>query len=186
MSFEKIAWYSFPFNHLITIQLLKNTNQNDNKLKPLHFFMFSLVPGVIKDDNERTYSYSDIINIKYSIQEIEGLSFVLKQYALGNVNNINYVKFSSSNNVDKYVTLMVSDKKTKIKDIDIVNRIINIKFSVSNNASKVVSLSCDNAYSIGEVLHQLFKIACKLEFNRNTNLNGEQIYEHSEKPSTFF
>jgi hypothetical protein len=59
MALEKIAWYSFPYNHLVNIQLLKNIDNVDT-LKPLYFGMVSLIPGV-KDNNNRTYDYSQAV-----------------------------------------------------------------------------------------------------------------------------
>lgn len=180
MALDKIAWYSFPSNHLINIQLLKNVDNADS-LKPLYFAMVSLIPGV-KDGSNRTYDYSQAIHVKYNLHELEGLSFALKQYAIGNIENLNYVKFTNSNNSSKVVSLQVGIEKQQVKNDEIHNRVI--AFNVAANGSgKRVQLTCDNAHAFGETLHQLYLLGCEKEFSREVNTDNYTRQSNSNNQS---
>ena len=180
MALEKIAWYSFPSNHLLNFQLLKNIDNVDS-LKPLYFGMVSLIPGV-KDNNSRTYDYSQAVHVKYNLHELEGLAFALKQYAVGNTQHLNYVKFTNSNNTSKVVTLLVGSEKQQVKNEEIINRVIAINVS-SNNSGKRVQLSCDQAHSMGETIHQLYLIGCQNEFSREVNTDSYNKTSGSKQSS---
>ena len=75
MALENISRYSFTYNHLINVQILKNIDNIDT-LKPVFFGMVSLIPGV-NENNNRTYDYSQAVHVKYGLHELEGLSFAL-------------------------------------------------------------------------------------------------------------
>lgn len=168
-SLEKVHNFSFPSNHLLTFQLMRDLEKSQT-LKQEYFFFVGLIAGVQGTDGGRTYDFeSGNTNLKFSIQEIGGLSFALKQHAQGNGKHINYVKFSKSGTGQKTVSL--EDNLKSMTDKNNNQRTQNqILFKVSNNGNvKAIALTLDQAYSIGEILDVLFKKALDLEFSRTLN-----------------
>jgi hypothetical protein len=110
-------------------------------------------------------------HVKYNLHELEGLSFALKQYAIGNVQNLGYVKFTNSNNTSKVVSLLVGIEKQNVKGEEISNRVIALNVS-SNNNGKRIQLTCDNAHAMAETIHQLYLIGCQHEFSREVNTDS--------------
>jgi hypothetical protein len=184
MALDNVARYSFPFNHLINVQVVKNV-ENADSLKPMYFGMVSLIPGV-SDNNNRTYDYSQATHVKYSLHELEGLSFALKQYAGGNINHLGYVKFTKSGTGSKVVSLQVGTEENDVKGNKIITRVIAFNVSANNN-TKRVQLSCDNAFAMGEMIHQMFLIGCQYELTREVNSDSykSQNSSTSNKQSNF-
>lgn len=164
MSMQTIARYSFPSNHLITAQLMK-VPENEGTLKAVHFAMMALMPGTKNDSNNRSYDFKNGIHVKFSLHELAGLAWALQQYAVGNTENINYVKFAQSNGTNKTVSLAVGVETTGKNNTP--NRLIQLRFS--SGSMNAIKMSCDQAAAMSEILMKLYHIGCDLELTREVN-----------------
>lgn len=168
---DRVIQFSFPSNHLLTLQLVKS--KDNNSARPDHFFFVGFIPGVKSDTTStgRTYDFNNAVNIKFSIQEVGGLGFALKQYALGNGRHIQYVKFAKSAGSSKILSLIDSEKTQQGKDgAEFKTRTVTIRAAVSsNNAAHAMALTIEQAHSLGDVCEELFKKALHLEFDNQSN-----------------
>jgi hypothetical protein len=169
MNFDKEISISFPSNHLMISQLMHDLSNSNNNTDKFEYFCFmSLMPGVnTGDGNNRTYDFKSGITLKYSIQEIKGLSFTLEQWALGNGQNcLPYAKFSRSNSGQKSVTAFEtpanSNKQYDTRKLILVFSIIDSKVKHS------LSLTPEQAYSTAAILSKIFEKGLELEFNRQS------------------
>lgn len=179
---EKIANFSYPSNHLVNFQLMRDLEKSQT-IKPEFFFFVGLTPGASGDNGARTYNFQEGINLKYGVYEISGLSFALKQAAQGHAKAINYVKFSKSATGSKSVSISegpIKEVPTKSGSTSI--RQIFLTFSNGSN-TKQLTLTLDQAYAIGDMLEVLFKKAADLEFSRTVNTvsytNNKQDYKNT-------
>lgn len=165
---ERVATFSFPSNHLINFQLMRDLEKSQS-VKPEYFFFVTLNPGASGDNGARTYNFQESISLKYGVYEIAGLSFALKQASQGNAKAVNYVKFTKSSTGNKSVSISEGPiKEIPTKSGPIPIRQIFLAFS-SNSNVKQLTLTLDQAYSIGEMLDLMFKKAAELEFSRSAN-----------------
>jgi len=168
VTIERIANFSFPSNHLVNFQLIRDLEKAQS-IKPEYFFFVSLNPGASGDNGARTYNFQENISLKYGIHEIAGLSFALKQASLGNAKAVNYVKFSKSSTGNKSISITEGPlKEIPTKNGPVSVRQIFLSFA-SNSNVKQLTLTLDQAYSIGEMLDVLFKKGAELELSRVVN-----------------
>ena len=166
---ERISNFSFPSNHLLTIQLVRDISAAGS-IKPEHFFFVTLAPGGSSQENAsgRTYDFNNSVTLKYAVQEISGLAFALKQYAMGNGKHINYTKFTKSQAGQKVVSLDTTSKTQQTKNGEII--IAQVLFKVTSNSNtQSIAMTLDQAYSLSEVCDLMFKKGADLEFNRQIN-----------------
>lgn len=167
-SLEKISSFSFPSNHLINFQLMRDLEKTQTQ-KPEYFFFISFIPGIQGDEGNRTYDFNSSISLKFAVYEFAGLSWALKQYAQGNGKHINYTKFTKSANGTKTLLLEEHTKTSTGKNNEqYMQRQVHIKVNSGGN-TKSVAMTLDQAYAIGETLDILFKKATELEFSRTIN-----------------
>ncbi len=176
----------FPYNHLITIALMKRTpiqNLNVKDYKERFFYFLTLAPGVGTADN-RTYDFQQKISLKYSLRELCSLSFALKQCSTGNENNVlPYTKFAKNDNQTKNISIWVSSKTSQSNNQTHNSKIIN--FSFNSNTKYAVALAPSDAFSIGEIFKNLFDYGLKLEIDFrqnnplvNNNNSGDKLTIH--------
>lgn len=179
---ERISNFSFPSNHLLTIQLVRDISAAGS-IKPEHFFFVTLAPGASSENSSgRTYDFNNSVTLKFSVQEISGLSFALKQYAMGNGKHINYTKFTKSQAGQKVVSLDTNTRTQQTKNGEIL--IAQVLFKVTSNSNtQSISLTLDQAYSLSEVCDLLFKKGADLEFNRHINTVG--FKDNNKQTSNF-
>jgi hypothetical protein len=165
---DKIFSYSFPSNHLLNVQLMNEIN-NGGKYSPdkvSHFCFVGLIPGVTTNENSasRTYDFKNGITIKFSLQEISGLSFVLNMCAIGNTSAVlPYSKFAKSTSNKSVTIFEVPIDPNKKYD----SRKIILKFDIVNSNSKyAITLTPDQAFSISKVLEKIFEKGISLEMER--------------------
>lgn len=188
-SLTNIYSHSFTGNNLLNIQLIKSTPNSDKfTSKSNYFFMLTLAPGEKVDNNfgeqTRTYKFDKSINIKYSIQELFSLSFVMNQFSIGNGQSIgNYVKFSKSGSTSKRVTVWESSKVEKNQNGDYTKRIINL--GVASADKFVFNFSVEDAHAFSLVLIYMANKALDLEFNRQSSQsfsqNPQVVYERKQE-----
>lgn len=168
-SLEKISSFSFPSNHLINFQLMRDLEKVQTA-KPEYFFFVSFVPGAQGGEGgNRTYDFNSSVSLKFAVYEFAGLAWALKQYAQGNGKHINYVKFTKSGTGAKTLVLEEASKASTGKNNEqYMQRQVLLKVASGGN-TKAVSMTLDQAYAVGEMLDLLFKKAAELEFNRSMN-----------------
>jgi hypothetical protein len=164
--------YSFPFtaNSLLTFDLVHITpQQQDNSrinTKPEHCAFVNFAPGET-NGNGRTYNFKNKIALKYSLLELEGLSFVLRNNAESNGMATNpYRKFANSQQGgQKSVSVWQGSQQKKVGGKDVNARTIFIQASAGS--SKVsLSMTPDQAYAVSSSLHQMYLKGTELEINR--------------------
>ena len=172
---EAIFSWSFPSNHLIQFSLNKEirpTEQWPQSAKVAHFFFVTIVAGVKTNDNEfgKTYDFKNSsYTMKFSIEEIYGLSSALKYAAAGQLFNIfgGYTKFarSAGNMKQLYLMEMPPNDKNKIKGV-------GIGYSQQTPQVKMspISLSADHTIAMSEILMKMAIRATELELDRMEKL----------------
>lgn len=162
---QQICSMGFPYGNLITFSLVQrlpqmNTRINDQKEKL--FFFVTVVPGVGKQ-NQRTYDFKQRITQKFAIREVAGFAEILYQCVIGNETKVlPYVKYTSSENQSKSLSIWMSTKNIKIGKNNLPSRITNI--TILAGASYTLSLTTDQIFGMVEVLRRLVKKAIDLEF----------------------
>lgn len=178
---ENVSSFSFPSNHLLNFQLMRDLEKTQTN-KPEYFFFVGLMPGVQQGES-RTYDFKSGISLKFAVYELAALSYALKQYAAGNGKHMNYVKFSKSSTGQKILSL-----KDGVKEATANSPLIHqVFFRVNaNNATQQVTFTLDQAYAVGEMLEILYKKAAELEFNRQINslsYNSSASSNNSYRPA---
>jgi len=169
---QNICSFAFPANHLINFQLIRtvpNQSIQQSSAKAEYFSFITIAPGEGANES-RTYNFQNKINIKFSLQEIAGLSFVLGQWADGRgVTVLPYTKFARSAQGAKTVSLWEPQQNNN-SDGRPKSRMISITVKENNNGNGLtISLTPDQAYSISVSLKELFKKGIDLEFTRQMN-----------------
>ncbi|MBC8427614.1 MAG: hypothetical protein H8D97_01855 [Proteobacteria bacterium] len=164
--------YSFPFtaNSLLTFDLVHIIPQQQNvqrvNTKPEHSCFVNFVPGE-GQGGSRTYNFKNKITLKYSLQEIEGLHFVLKNNAETNGQAVNpYRKFSNSQQGgSKSVSVWQGSQQKQVAGKDISVRTIFIQAQAGQNKVSL-SMSPEQAYAVASSLHEMFLTGNSLEIER--------------------
>jgi hypothetical protein len=165
--------YSFPFtaNSLITFDLVHMQPQQQNNqrvnTKPEHCAFVNFVPGEQQGGGGRTYNFKNKITLKYSLQELEGLYFVLKNNAETNGQAVTpYRKFANSQQGgQKSVSVWQSSQKKQVAGKDVMQRTIFIQAQAGQ--SKVsLSMAPEQAYAVASSLHEMFLKGNTLEIER--------------------
>jgi len=82
------------------------------------------------------------------------------------------------------VSLQVGTEDNKVKDATITTRVIGFSVSANNN-TKRVKLTCDNAFAMAEVIHQMFLIGCEHELKREINSDNFKNQSKSNNQNNF-
>lgn len=166
---ERISAFSFPSNHLLSFQLVKDL-ANAGSIRPEYFFFVTLAPGVSAEGtvSGRSYDFNNSMTLKFAVHEMSGLAFAMKQYAMGNGKHINYTKFAKSGTGQKVVSLAESSKSQNTKNGEIIIRQVQFRITV-NSTTQSVAMTLDQTYAVSEVIDILFKKAADLEFSRHIN-----------------
>jgi hypothetical protein len=166
---ERVSSFSFPSNHLLSFQLVRDL-ENVGSIKPEYFYFITLAPGANAEGNAsgRTYEFNNAMTLKYAVQEMSGLAFALKQYAMGNGKHLNYTKFAKSSTGQKVVSLAEQSKHQTTKNGEIIIRQVQFRVTV-NNTTQSIAMTLDQTYALSEMVEILFKKGADLEFNRQIN-----------------
>jgi hypothetical protein len=174
---ENICSFSQPANHLVVFQLMRskaNEGVERNSAKPEYFAFVTIAPGE-GDQANRTYNFQNSINVKYSLQEICALGYVLKMFAngMGKVCTP-YVKFAKSNNGSKQVSVWEAAQQAPQQNSQggqgyAKARSINLSLRENNNQAISIPLTPEQAFAISESLNLLFVKGMNLEFERQIN-----------------
>lgn len=180
---ERISTFSFPSNHLLSFQLVKDL-ANAGSIRPEYFFFVTLAPGVNAEGTAsgRSYDFNNAMTLKFAVHEMSGLAFAMKQYAMGNGKHINYTKFAKSGTGQKVVSLAESSKSQNTKNGEIIIRQVQFRITV-NSTTQSVAMTLDQTYAVSEVIDILFKKAAELEFSRHINTTTYDNKQPSSKPS---
>jgi hypothetical protein len=187
-SIEKVFTFSFPSNHLLNVQLVHEISNNTKYVaEKIEYFCFmSLIPGANTGDGQnRTYDFKNSINLKFSLQEISGLAFVLNACAIGNGHvALPYTKFAKSSTGNKSVTIFEAAADQN-KQYDF--RKIIIKFDlISSKVKYALQLSPDQAYSVAKVLEKIFEKGISLEIEKQIQAPRETTgYTKQNNSETF-
>jgi hypothetical protein len=160
-----ICFTSFASNHLLQISIVQRTptiNLNKPDIKDKIFAFVTLAPGD-GTGNNRTYNFQNKITQKFNLREIEGLSFILRQLAIGNQSVLPYSKFTRSQQGQKMLSVWMSTKTQQLGQQQYNIRNINITIDASG-AKSTLTLTVDQAYSLGSVLNEMFRHGLEREF----------------------
>lgn len=195
---NQLVSVSHPANHLLNVQLIHEqvppNNSGYSSPKFQHWCFVSFAPGVDQGSG-RTYDFQSNITQKFSLAEIAGLSFTLKEFAKNNGANVSpYSKFSRSQTGQKSLNVWQSIKDT---GNNIKLRMVNITVT-SGQTKLTVSLTPEQAYGFASNLNRLYKKAINLELERqltepkmsqqtanqqNTNTNTNTGFIQNPPPS---
>lgn len=176
----RIAGFSFPFNNLFLVCLMKRSPRNGEDDRELFFGFATCVLGVGSNQN-RTYDFSQKIVQKFSLKDLQSLSFALKQLAVGNKSILPFSKFTNSGSGSKSLYLNFHEQDQNAQQNGGRPRMEKITLGFSHNNLKInIPLSQPDAYSIADVIEQLYKTGINMEIteqiqrNANkTNLSGD-------------
>lgn len=177
---------SFAANHLLQISLVQRVpapNLNKPDLKEKIFGFVTLAPGDGSGSN-RTYNFQNKITQKFQLREIESLSFVLRQLAIGNQSVVPYTKFTRSQQGQKMLSVWVSSKLQQMGQQQINVKTINISIDAGGGKS-TLNLTVDQAYGFGSYLNELFKCGVTKEFELQLQQPGyvKDSGSHSGSPA---
>lgn len=161
--------------NIINVSLVREIKApNDTKqYKPEYFFFVSCAKGN-GSPQQRTYDFQNQFSAKYSIDEVISLSFIMKQFAVGNPFSLKggYAKFCANG---KSVSGQVGEYKGKT--------VLSLYFNDSNN--KIAeSLAPEVAFSFGTRLEKLYNLAIDRETQRvldNPNINQNTRKQQMEQ-----
>jgi hypothetical protein len=167
---ENVCSFSFPSNHLVVFALVRATPQQNiqqqNNAKPEYFSFLTLAPGEGGADS-RTYNFQNKLVVKFSLQEIAGLSFVLKSWANGLGKAVfPYVKFARSANGQKMVSVWEGQQQQGNQP---KARTVQLSIKENNNNPVSISLTPDQAFAMAETLQAMFNKGIELEIHRQIN-----------------
>lgn len=156
---------TFASNHLFQISIVQRMpapNLNKPDLKDKIFGFVTLAPGE-GDGQNRTYNFQNRITQKFQTREIEGLSIVLRQLGIGNNRILPYTKFTRSQQGQKMLSIWTVTKTQTIGQQQV--NVVSINLTIqSNNTKHTFSMTMEQAYSLGSVIHEIFKKAINKEF----------------------
>jgi len=184
---QNICSFSFPANHLVNFQLVRaipnNTVTQNSTAKSEYFSFITIAPGEVANEN-RTYNFQNKITIKFSLQEIAGLSFVLKTCAngMGKV-ALPYTKFARSGQGSKTVSVWEPAPAQQTQDNIRKARAINITIKENNTNGFTIAITPDQAFAISESLNELFKKGISLEFERQ--INTPKVTSNQENSNSY-
>lgn len=170
--------YSFPFtaNSLITFDLVhiipQQNQQTMNRIntKPEHSAFINFVPGEQGGNGGRTYNFKNKIALKYSLQELEGLSYVLRNNAeTGGQATNPYRKFSNSQQGgQKSVSVWQGSQMKQVSGKEINVRTIFIQANAGQQKVSI-SMTPEQAYATSSALHEMYLKGTHLEIDRMMN-----------------
>ena len=170
---ENVCSFSHPANHLIVFQLIR-AKPNEGAVektsaKSEYFSFVTIAPGE-GDQNSRTYNFQNSINVKFSLQEICALAYVLKTVANGMGKLcLPYIKFAKSASGTKQVTVWEPPVAPVQQGSYPKPRSINISIKENNNQAISIPLTPEQAFAISESLTILFQKGLNLDFDRQVN-----------------
>jgi hypothetical protein len=164
---------SFAANHLLQVSLVQRVpapNLNKPDLKEKVFGFVTLAPGD-GAGNSRTYNFQNKVTQKFQLREIESLSFVLRQLAIGNQNVLPYTKFTRSQQGQKMLSVWVASKIQQMGQQQVNVKTINVTID-AGGAKSTLNMSPDQAYGFGSYLNELFKNGVSKEFDLQSQQPG--------------
>lgn len=187
---ESVFQWSFPANHLITVTLNRELRMNETwpqSARSCYFFFFTIVAGVKTSENSfgKTYDFKQSYSMKFSPEEIIGLSNALKYAATGNLVTLfgGWNKFANSNNNVKNISLfeIPPSEKNKIRGA-------GLSYNQQNPSAKLIySLSASSCISMSEVLLKMAQRAIDYELDRmeklvkNRTSTNEYVNQQTER-----
>jgi len=156
---------TFAANHLLQVSLVQRVpppNLNKPDIKEKVFGFVTLAPGD-GAGNSRTYNFQNKVTQKFQLREIESMSFILRQLAIGNQGVLPYTKFTRSQQGQKILSIWESSKLQQIGQQQINAKLINITID-AGGAKSTLNLTADQAYGFGSYLNELFKNGVSKEF----------------------
>ena len=169
-----IAGFSFPYNNLLLVCIMRRIGQNDDSnhdQRESYFGFVTFVKGVGTNAN-RTYDFNQKIVQKFSLKDLSGLAFVLKQLAIGNNDILPYSKFTNSGTGSKSLYIQMNNNQDQQNNPQQTNQYSNNRYSQAptfalgsaHDRFKInLVLTKADAYSIGEMIENLFKTGLELE-----------------------
>lgn len=173
-----IAGFSFPYNNLLLVCIMRRIGQNEDPnhdQRESYFGFVTFVKGVGTNAN-RTYDFNQKIVQKFSLKDLSGLAFVLKQLAVGNADILPYSKFTNSGTGSKSLYIQMNDNSNQQNNPQQNQQ--NQQYSNNNRYPQAPTftlgsahdkfrinlvLTKADAYSIGEMIENLFKTGLDLE-----------------------
>lgn len=196
----KLAGFSFPFNNLLLVSLIKRVPKDTQDQKETHLGFVTCVLGVGANNN-RTYDFQQKIVQKFSLKDLQSLAFTLKQLALSDTQVLPFTKFTNSGSGSKTLYIQYKENLDNFNNVNNNNaqqqfqtqqgqgfrRVqSNIIIGSSYGNLKInIPLSKSDAYSIGDVIQKLYEKGIQLEIKdqieRNINskdysANGNQHF----------
>jgi len=171
---ENICSFAQPSNHLLTFQLMRakpaESSIEKSSAKSEYFSFVTVAPGEGTDAQNRTYNFQNSICIKFSLQEIAGLSYVLRNTAngMGKI-CLPYIKFAKSSSNSKQVSVWEPPQQPVAQGQFQKPRTISISIKENNNQAISIGLTPDQAFAMAESLMLLFQKGMSLEFDRQVN-----------------
>ena len=156
---------TFAANHLLQISLVQRVpppNLNKPDIKEKIFGFVTLAPGD-GSGSSRTYNFQNKVTQKFQLREIESMSFILRQLAIGNQNVLPYTKFTRSQQGQKILSIWMSSKLQQMGQQQVNMKSVNITIDASG-AKSTLNLTIDQAYGLGSYLNELFKKGVDKEF----------------------
>lgn len=169
-----IAGFSFPYNNLLLVCIMRRIGQNEDSnhdQRESYFGFVTFVKGVGTNAN-RTYDFNQKIVQKFSLKDLSGLAFVLKQLAIGNNDILPYSKFTNSGTGSKSLYIQMNNNQDQQNNPQQTNQYSNNRYSQAptfalgsaHDRFKInLVLTKADAYSIGEMIENLFKTGLELE-----------------------
>ena len=192
----KLIGFSFPFNHLLMVSLMKRI-PNSTDYKELYFGFITCVTGV-GQVNSRTYDFTQKIVQKFSLRDLNTLAFALKQLAINNTTVLPFTKFTNSGSGVKTLYLQYKENLENFNNSQNSNHQYQYQTQQSQNTRKMetnivlgssygnikinIPISKSDAYSIADIIEQIYKKGLELEMNDQIKMN---ISTQSNKLSTF-
>ena len=170
-----IAGFSFPYNNLLLVCIMRRIGQNEDPnhdQRESYFGFVTFVKGVGNNAN-RTYDFNQKIVQKFSLKDLSGLAFVLKQLAVGNADILPYSKFTNSGTGSKSLYVQMNDNSNQQNNPQQNQQYSNnnrypqaptFTLGSAHDKSRInLVLTKADAYSIGEMIENLFKTGLDLE-----------------------
>lgn len=185
----KLVGFSFPFNHLLMVSLMKRIpNDSQADYKELFFGFVTCVMGV-GQANSRTYDFNQKIVQKFSLKDLESLSFALKQLACNNTNVLPFTKFTNSGSGAKTLYLQYKENIENFNSMNNSNHQFQSQTQQTQNTRKMennivlgssfgnikinIPITKSDAYSIGDIIEKLYDFGLKLEIQAQCDTNSE-------------
>jgi hypothetical protein len=178
--------FSLPSSSLLMVQLMHEQPQVTNtkyvNQKSERFIFINIVPGVGGRES-RTFDWKSQLSIKYSIIELAGLGFVIKNVCGGNSRNVlPYSKYARSDKAQKMVTITEAQPDPN-KQFE--SRKIFFTLHEKNQQIKhTIAMTVDQAYGLAMQMEKMAEKAMELEAERQiTAPRQPQEPQNTQQPA---